>query len=56
MYIYHNKELDEYRCFSNLSKLCREKGVDYNEVSNIFSRRKLLRYDGDDFVIVRDKQ
>jgi len=56
MYIYHNKDLDQYLGFGNLKKLCDTTGVKYGMVSRVFSRKKLLRFDKDNYTIVRFKK
>jgi|GEM_PF-4893238 len=55
MYIYHNKTIDEYYSFSNLRALCEATGINENKLYNIFSRKKLMRYDGDGYVVVKCK-
>lgn len=55
MYIYHNKKIDEYYAFSNLRALCDAAGINENKLYNIFSRKKLLRYDCDDYVVIKCK-
>jgi hypothetical protein len=53
MYIYHNKEQDEYHTFSNLRKLCKETGLEENKMYHVFSRKKEKRYNGNQFTIIK---
>ena len=55
MYIYHNKELDEYYAFNNLARLSDHTGISYDNLKHWFVREKKHRIERDNWVIVKTK-
>lgn len=44
MYIVHDRMIDDYKAYSNLSKLARQEGIPYDTLMNHFTRHKRDRY------------
>ena len=53
MFIYHNKDQDEYHAFNNLKRLSEGTGINYENLSYWFIRENKKRVDRDNWVIVR---
>ena len=51
-YIYHNKKLDQYRLFGSLPVMCKNCGLDYNQMQYSF-RDKKTQYENDNFKVVK---
>ncbi|HET8738062.1 MAG TPA: hypothetical protein VFM69_15835 [Pricia sp.] len=59
MYIYHNKKIDEYFLFGNMSVMASTTGISHNTLRTKFSRSDTKvqggRWETKDFTIVKTK-
>ena len=54
MYIYHNKETDEYKSFRFMTDIVKSLGIPLDVLKYRFSKLKLDRWEFDNCVIVKE--